>query len=376
MMIQEAKEITTIEKWYGLINKHRAQKCFVYDQPFTSPKLMEEVTNNIKMPKDAKIGVMFTVEWAAYLERVGFCDITLITDTFDKYMDVYSSKLIGCEYKTFEQIQEQNMKFDVVVGNPPYQSGSNESGNFAIWPLFIKKTKDLLTDNGIMSMVVPQTWAANRAEPTARAQSAATVRKDVFSTGFLSYVNFDVDKYFNVGSTFSYFVWHKKKQDKQTKVQTPNGDYSVDYSSVDWLKVVLDKVAPVIKPKIVLLNNGKETPGFRAGAKNMGSGSFKIVNTSAQYSKNEFLLSSVEHPFQKTKKVIFSDSGYSKPFYDDGCLGIGHHARAIKVSSEKEAIAIIDFLNSDYVADLASTIPDSGSMSALGKLISVGFFDK
>ena len=267
------------------------------------------------------------------------------------------------------------MKFDIVVGNPPYQNGSTDAGNFAIWPLFIKKSNELLEDGGIMSMIVPQTWAANKKVPSSRAQITATIRRDVFALGHLSTVNFNIGYHFNVGSTFSYFVWHKSKANGITEVVTPNGNYSVDYDTVQWLKVKMNEAKSIKKPKLELINGGKETPGFRNGSPTIGSGKFKIANTSAQYSNGDYLNSSVKHPFQNTKKVIFSDSGYSKPFYDDGKLGLGHHARAFVVHSESEAKKVIDFLNSEYIADLASTIPDSGSSSSLGKLINVGFFD-
>jgi len=269
------------------------------------------------------------------------------------------------------------MKFDVVVGNPPYQNGNSESGNFTLWPNFIKKSYEVIADGGILGMVVPQTWAANRKNPVDRAQTTARIRKDVLSRGYLSRVNFDIKSHFKqVGSTFSYFIWHNTSKKEETLVVTENGNYTVEYDSVSWLKIKLETIDAIQKPTLKLINGGKETPGFRQGSQNIGSGKFKIANTSAQYSKEDYLISQVEHPHQRTKKVIFSDSGYSKPFYDGGQLGLGHHARAFEVSSEDEAAAIIEYLNSDYILELSSTIPDSGSMSPLGKLISVGFFDK
>jgi hypothetical protein len=269
------------------------------------------------------------------------------------------------------------MKFDVVLGNPPFQNGNTEVGNYALWPLFVKKGDEVLADAGVMAMVVPQTWASNRKTAGPHAKTTTTVRRDVLATGYLQVANFNIAHYFEqVASTFSYFLWHKTKQDSSTTVITPNGEYQANYDSVKWLKIRLDTLPPPITPDLKLIDGGKEDTRFRSSAKGMGTGPYKIANTSAQYTKGEFTLSPRPHPYQSTKKVIFSDSGYSSPFYDPGEIGLGHHARGFEVESEEEAKAVIEFLNSDYLIDLASTIPDSGSMSHLGKLLYVGFFDK
>jgi hypothetical protein len=48
------------------------------------------------------------------------------------------------------------MKFDVIVGNPPYQSGNGESGGkHSLWRKFVKKSFELCKDNGYVSIVCP-----------------------------------------------------------------------------------------------------------------------------------------------------------------------------------------------------------------------------
>ena len=49
---------------------------------------------------------------------------------------------------------------------------------------------------------------------------------------------------------------------------------------------------------------------------------------------------------QNDKKILMSRSGYLKPFYDDGIIGIGGDCFACLVSSKEEAYKIIDLLNS------------------------------
>ena len=48
------------------------------------------------------------------------------------------------------------MKFDVVVGNPPYQSTNKGVRNIGspLWPKFIEQSAKLLKENAIMAMVL------------------------------------------------------------------------------------------------------------------------------------------------------------------------------------------------------------------------------
>jgi len=52
------------------------------------------------------------------------------------------------------------MKFDVILGNPPYQINSKESNKRAekLWTKFIGKSDGLLNEGGILSFVTPTSW--------------------------------------------------------------------------------------------------------------------------------------------------------------------------------------------------------------------------
>ena len=60
------------------------------------------------------------------------------------------------------------MKFDVIVGNPPYQR-SREVRNVGtpLWPDFIEKSLKLVKDGGFVSLVVPFTWMQKNARSKA-----------------------------------------------------------------------------------------------------------------------------------------------------------------------------------------------------------------
>ena len=60
---------------------------------------------------------------------------------------------------------EPNMKFDVVIGNPPYQGGNFGKAVYkSLWPLFWAKSFLLVKPGGVISLITPLTWCAPTAD--------------------------------------------------------------------------------------------------------------------------------------------------------------------------------------------------------------------
>lgn len=112
----------------------------------------------------AMAGGQFVQQIEQRLRRAGHSDHNIKSRVFGceqfEHQVVYAVnkfKLIGnyapCKFleKDFE-----NMKFDVVIGNPPYQSGKGEKGGkHSLWRKFVKKSFDLVEKDGYVAMVCP-----------------------------------------------------------------------------------------------------------------------------------------------------------------------------------------------------------------------------
>jgi 16S rRNA G966 N2-methylase RsmD len=103
----------------------------------------------------------------------------------------------------------KNMKFDVILGNPPYQQPQQESKRWTLWSKFIEKSNELSPE--YLAFVIPHSWLGPNKEHDL-----------IFKN--LTYASLDVDKYFNVGSTFSYIIC---SQNPSNEVLINNGSQTI-----------------------------------------------------------------------------------------------------------------------------------------------------
>jgi type I restriction-modification system DNA methylase subunit len=76
-------------------------------------------------------------------DRVYGCEEKLIRVKYVKnWHKVLSNQLHVMDFITHDW---GNMKFDVIVGNPPYQS-EKRTGTQPLWPLFVNKASEILSD--------------------------------------------------------------------------------------------------------------------------------------------------------------------------------------------------------------------------------------
>ena len=108
--------------------------------------------SQIKSITGSSVLVMFSVEMAASLKYYGVKNVVIATDVYDDFMRRFVEKHFGYKYMTITEIEENNMKFDAVLANPPYE------GTKALHQQFFNKAVDkLVVDGGIVCFVQPDT---------------------------------------------------------------------------------------------------------------------------------------------------------------------------------------------------------------------------
>ena len=116
--------------------------------------------------KSRVYGYDIRVKYINYLQRRGFVNV--------RHKD-FLSEII-------------KMKFDAIVGNPPYQNINSESDAGKLYIDITKKSLGLLKDNGIISFLTPETIVRDGRN-----------KFNIKNITGLMYVNHNVNEYFNVG---------------------------------------------------------------------------------------------------------------------------------------------------------------------------------
>ena len=150
----------------------------------------------------------------------------------------------------------KNMKFDAIIGNPPYQDGERSDQANKLWPKFIKKSSELLSTNGIMSFVTPNGWMNSKTADIGKGKGGINIFNDIFKKKNLLYVNYDSSeirkKYFpDVGSTFTIFIYQNSEYGGKTEFfKYDSGSEIYDISDVSDLPQYISATTFSILEKI------------------------------------------------------------------------------------------------------------------------------
>jgi hypothetical protein len=229
------------------------------------------------------------------------------------------------------------MKFDGILGNPPFQN-THGVNSHALWEDFINKSHGLVKDDGIVAMVTPHIGRRK-------------VKRHFFENDLLVYRGKGVKDYFpGVGSTFCYHIVRKGKTN-----QVPVFDgvsWDLEATGID---LIPGEVTPEVIKLLERLTTG--TPlniqggGVHSSKKDLFSDKeSKSFPHRYQHTSSQTKFCKVECPAMEHKlKVICSKSGYLKPWLDTDHTGITESSWCVPVSSKAEGKRVIDFLTSDDV---------------------------
>jgi hypothetical protein len=251
---------------------------------------------------------------------------------------------------------EFDMKFDVIIGNPPYQDKQNNNGKRgggkSLWDKFVKKSVDLLKEDGYLSFIHPAAW-----------RSINHPLQSILLKNQLIYLviknSIEGKKVFGASTRFDYYLMQKKDAYKETKVMfedsdefvnihlnkmnfIPNGEWNL-WNEMHLTKTIDAQLSNKMDTRRSFVSNRKDNIFI-----------YPLVHAT---NKNEikFKYSSKPCDHQFKKKVIFGD-GSMNPIYDNGEYGTTQHAVWIEVSSKKEGEELIKYLESDKVKRMINSL--------------------
>jgi len=104
-------------------------------------------------------------------------------------------------------------KFDVVIGNPPYQDGNKVGGDNKIYNQITKKAISLLKTDGILCFITPTSVLK-------KSVKFSLIGEERIG---LKYVDFTSDDYFDVGVNICSWIIDKTYKGNKVKVKSNNG---------------------------------------------------------------------------------------------------------------------------------------------------------
>lgn len=262
-------------------------------------------------------------------------------------------KNLGFEVVDWKTIGE-DVKFDIVIGNPPYQNkDTNLKGN--LWSQFILKSAGLVNDNGIIAMVSPPSWMSGT---DGNGNSKKKDLHNFFVENDILSLNLDAgDHFHNIGSKFSYFIVKKNKTGVLTRVTSQHNVEDIDLSDFIILPNHLTKLNLSIVNKFIGMPDKKPftSKGCVGYPKPIGKAKYTIYNTGSSMASSDH-----EPANSKLKKVIVSVSGYPKAIYDDGKFGCSINSYWTEVVDKDEGKLYVDVFKSKLVQWMFSICKYSG----------------
>lgn len=240
--------------------------------------------------------------------------------------------------------------FDMICGNPPYNSSGDTATGNTIWQDFTKKSlNEWLLPNGYLLFVHPPGW---RKPNTERGKFYGLYNLMCVDNQML-YLEIhgikDGQKVFNCGTRYDWYLIEKKKRYKQTIIIDENGEQNdYDLSKFSWL--ANSKIDLIQK----ILANDNEACSIIYNRSNYGSDNKKYIskqqNETYKYpvvhtiplSGVRYIYSSINNKGHfGISKVIFGDNGLNDAIIDmEGKYGMSENSMAIKVDNIEEAINI------------------------------------
>jgi hypothetical protein len=205
---------------------------------FTPPKLISEIVSRITFDLNNKVLVWYNVEFLLYLTlEIGLLpkNIYIYTNTKDKLiLEKQGYNVFYYDKIDFDKISNElnKMKFDVVLGNPPYQEKVGPKKTESLWNKFFHISVDLLKEGGYLSLIHPPGWR----NVDGKYKNIQEIIKSK-NLQFLSINNVqDGQKLFNVTTPFDWYVLQNKKYDGITTIRFQDGSVSqTDISNLDFI---------------------------------------------------------------------------------------------------------------------------------------------
>lgn len=234
------------------------------------------------------------------------------------------------------------MKFDVIVGNPPYQAHQEAKGKRGggdqLWDKFVDLCLDkIMVGNGYLCFVHPAIWRKPLSEMWEKMSKIQFLYLEIHDAK-------DGKEMFKAGTRYDFYVIKNEKYFYPTIVKDEKGlEHNIDFRDWNWLpncefetiKKILDSEEEVVD--ILFSTSFYETRKNWMSETKDETHPYPCVHTTAKSKGIVFWWSSLNNKgFFGEPKVVFGDGGSINAIIDiNGEYAMTQHAMAIKDDPQK-----------------------------------------
>jgi hypothetical protein len=256
-----------------------------------------------------------------------------------------------------------DMRFDVILTNPPFQDRVRRGKTpHKLWIAFTRTLFDrLLKDGGLLCQVSPSSF-----------QSPSNKVLALMRNNTTEWVDFDIDQFFpDIGSTFACYAIRKQPRgNRKTLIIGRGKRFSVGLDEhLFYLPNNLCREALEVHRKVMF-----DTPAKMLVEHDYVTCHNIILRTGSTLSRErtdvhihptfhtnrQIWWSSVEQAFSREPKVMWTRSGYTKPFFDPGELGGTDLVYFVRVASAQQGTTLAHNMNLQLMRYIFMTAKWSG----------------
>jgi len=248
--------------------------------------------------------------------------------------------------------------FDMICGNPPYNSSGDTATGNTIWQDFTKKSlNEWLLPNGYLLFVHPPGWRKPNTERGKFTKMFDLMTKQTQMLYLEIHGIKDGQKVFNCGTRYDWYLIEKTNQYKNTIIVDENGKQNeINLSELSWLPnsniLEINKIlakndcerCPIMYDRTAYGADKKD----RVSSKETHEFKYPCVHSTPKAGIRYMYSKVNDRGHFGVSKVIFGESGIYNPVIDiEGKYGMTHGAMAIQVDNLEEATFISKVIESD-----------------------------
>ncbi len=321
-------------------------------------RLMEGLKKEISNDKKRKKHILEKMIYMCELNKKNCYIVKQIFNINNEYkLNVYEG-----DFLKFDSNKKFNTdKYDIILGNPPYNKNNTGTGN-SIWQFFVLNCLNLIKENGYLLFVHPSTWRKPQSEKSKMRGFFDLMTKNNKMLYLEIHNSKDGMKTFGCGTRYDIYLIKKEiNNNNKTIVKDELGIISkINLTEFEWLpNYYFDEFKKILKQEndnsceLLFDCNIYETRRKWVSQKENKEYKYKLVNAINKDKIKFYYTNDNTKGMFGIKKIIFGTSGINVPLNDSkGEYGMTEHAMAIKYNNDNEAKLILECLKSNRFKEL------------------------